>query len=476
MAKERYDAVVVGSGPNGLAAGVTLARERLSVLLLEGDERIGGGLRSAELTLPGFTHDICAAVHALGVSSPVLRSLDLASHGLNWVFPPAAVAHPLDDGTAVILRPGLETLREDLGQDGHAMRRILGPMVQGWEPLVEGILRPLPWPRNPLLLGKFGMKAVLSAVGLAKRHLKTRRAQALFAGLAAHSVLPLDRHMSASVGLVLGAAAIAVGWPLVKGGSQALADALACVFRSLGGEIQCNRWVSSWADIPEAKVILLDLTPRNLVRLGAGIFPPAYMRRLQEHPLGPGAFKLDWALSEPIPWRAKECLLAATVHLGGSMEEIVRGEGSVWKGRAPEKPFVILVQPTLFDPTRAPEGRHVAWAYCHVPNGWDLDVTERIERQVERFAPGFSDTILARSVWGPRRFEEHNPNYTGGDFLGGPQDPVRLLVRPLGRWRRYRTPREGVYICSSSMPPGGGAHGMCGHNAARSALSHLFSA
>lgn len=475
MAKERHDAVVVGSGPNGLAAAITLARQSLAVLLLEGDEKIGGGLRSAGLTLPGFTHDICATVHALGVSSPILRSLDLASHGLNWVFSPAAVAHPLDDGTAVVLRPGLETLREDLGQDGHAMERILGPMVQGWDSLVEGILGPLRLPRDPLLLGKFGMKAVLSAVGLARGHLRTSRARALLAGLAAHSALPLDRPMSASVGLVLGAAAVSVGWPLVKGGSQALADAMASVFRSLGGEIQCNCWVRSLAEIPKARATLLDLTPRNLAMLGEGVFPPAYMRRLEDYPLGPAAFKVDWALSGPIPWRAKECFLAATVHLGGGMEEIAQGEASVWEGRVPEKPFVLLVQPTLFDPTRAPEGRHVAWAYCHVPNGWDSDITERIERQVERFAPGFRETILARSVWGPRRFEEHNPNYTGGDFLGGPQDPVRLLVRPLGRWRPYRTPRKGVYLCSSSMHPGGGAHGMCGHSAARLALADLFS-
>jgi len=474
MASEKPDAVVVGSGPNGLAAAITLAREGLSVLVLEGDEQVGGGLRSAELTLPGFIHDICACVYALGVASPFFRSLDLGSHGLSWVRSPAALAHPLDDGSAVLLRQGMEGLKEELGVDGEALGRLMRPILNDRERLMEQLLGPPRIPRHPILLARFGLRAILPAAALARSHLRGRRAQALFAGLAAHSVLPLERPGSAAVGLILGAAALQGGWPLAKGGSQALALALKRCLESLGGEIRTGCWVRSPREIPGAKALLLDLTPRNLAKLGRGLFPTGYVQRLEAHGLGPGAFKMDWALSEPIPWRAKECLQAATVHVGGTLEEIAESERSVWQGKAPQRPFVLLVQPTLFDPGRAPQGMHVAWAYCHVPNGSSQDMAHRIESQIERFAPGFREIILARSVWTPKRLEGHNPNYVGGDFLGGSQDPRRLFLRPLGRWVPYRTPLKGCYICSSSMPPGGGVHGMCGYNAASLALKDLF--
>ncbi len=474
MASDKLDAVVVGSGPNGLAAAITLAREGLSVLVLEGDEDVGGGLRSDELTLPGFVHDICASVHALGVVSPFFKSMDLNRHGLTWVRSPAALAHPLDDGSAVLLRQGMKGVDENLGADSEAFGRLMRLVLRDWESLMEQLLGSPRIPRHPLLLARFGLKAICSASALAKAHFRGREAQALFAGLAAHSVLPLERPGSAAVGLILGAAAIKGGWPLARGGSSSLANALEKYLRSLGGEIRTGCWVRSYKDIPKARAVLFDLTPRNLAEVGGGLFPTGYLRRLEAHALGPGAFKMDWALSEPIPWKAKECLEAATVHVGGTLEEIAESERCVWQGKAPERPFVILVQPTLFDSGRAPRGMHVAWAYCHVPNGSTEDMVHRIESQIERFAPGFRETILARCVWTPQRLEEHNPNYVGGDFLGGSQDPRRLFLRPLGRWVPYRTPLKGYYICSSSMPPGGGVHGMCGHNAAQLVLKDVF--
>lgn len=474
MAKESSDVVVVGSGPNGLAAAITMAMRGLSVLLLEGAQELGGGLRTRELTIPGFMHDVCASVFALGVCSPFFKSVDLARFGLEWVFPPAALAHPLDDGSAVLLRRGQDNLQHDLGQDGSALGDLMEPMLRNWEDFLEDALRAPRLPRRPLSLARFGLKAVFSARGLAEKRLKTPRARALFAGLAAHSVLPLERVGSAAAGLMLGAAAVKWGWPLASGGSKSLALALSRRLESLGGEIQPGRWVRGPRDIPKAKVVLFDLTPRNLARSAKGLFPPAYLNRLGSHPLGPGVFKMDWALSAPIPWKARECFQAATVHLGGTLEEIAESEKKVWEGKAPEKPFVLLVQPTLFDRARAPEGKHVAWAYCHVPNGCNEDMSRRIEAQVERFAPGFRDVILARSVLDPKGLEEYNPNYVGGDFLGGPQDPARLMLMPLGSWMPYRTPTRGYYICSSPMPPGGGVHGMCGYNAAQRALADMF--
>jgi phytoene dehydrogenase-like protein len=349
----------------------------------------------------------------------------------------------------------------------------MGPLVRGWNGLIEDVLGPVRMPRHPLLAARMGWNAARSALGLAKKWFRSTRAQALFAGLAAHSVLPLERPTSASVGLMLAAAGMAAGWPCAKGGSQRIADALGRCLEALGGEIRRGFRVRTAADLPRARAVLFDLTARNLSAVAADLFPPRYLARLRSHPLGPGVFKIDWALSGPIPWEAPECLQAGTVHVGGTLEEIAESERAVWEGRAPERPFVLLAQASLFDPGRAPPGKQVAWAYCHVPNGSTADMTHRIESQIERFAPGFRERILARCVWTPARMEEHNPNYTGGDILGGAQDLIRLLARPLGRWRPYRTPVEGVYICSSAMPPGGGVHGMCGYHAARAALRDL---
>lgn len=474
MAEKSLDAVVVGSGPNGLSAAIAMAMKGLSVLLLEGAQELGGGLRTKELTIPGFMHDVCASVHALGVCSPFFKSLDLEAHGLKWVFPPAALAHPFEDGSALLLRRGAENLEHDLGQDGFALREMMEPILSNWEDFLEDALRAPRVPRRPLTLARFGLKAIFPARTLAEKRLKSPMAQALFAGLAAHSVLPLERAGSAAAGLMLGAAAVKWGWPLASGGSKSLALALSRRLESLGGKIEPARWVREPRDIPQGKVVFFDLTPRNLARSVPWLFSPDYLKRLWTHPLGPGAYKIDWALSGPIPWKARECSQAATVHVGGTLEEIAESEKKVWEGEAPEKPFVLLVQPTLFDPSRAPEGKHVAWAYCHVPNGCSEDMSGRIESQIERFAPGFREIILARSVLDPKGLEEHNPNYVGGDFLGGPQDPASLMLRPLGRWVPYRTPLKGYYICSSSMPPGGGAHGMCGYNAAQRALADFF--
>ncbi len=474
MPSKSVDVVVVGSGPNGLSAAIAMAKEGYSVLVLEKAAEAGGGLRTQELTLPGFVHDVCATVHALGVCSPFFKSLNLERYGLKWVFPPAALAHPLEDGTAVILKRGAENLEHDLGRDGALLGEMIGPMLDDWGSFLEDLLGAKWLPTRPLTFARFGLKALLPALRLARKRFESTRAQALFAGLAAHSMLPLERIGSAAVGLLLGAAAVKWGWPLASGGSRSLASALSRCLESLGGEIQVGHWVRDLREIPTAKVVFLDLTPRNLARIARGSLPGDYLNRLGSYPLGPGAYKMDWALSGPIPWKAQECYQAATVHIGGTLEEIAESERMVWQGRAPQKPFVLLAQPSLFDPFRAPQGKHVAWAYCHVPNGCDQDMSDRIESQIERFAPGFRQRILARSILDPKGLEEHNPNYIGGDFLGGPQDPARLMLRPLGSWAPYRTPAKGFYICSSVMPPGGGVHGMCGYNAARRALKDMF--
>jgi phytoene dehydrogenase-like protein len=467
-----YDAVVVGAGPNGLASAITLARAGRSVLVLEGQQTIGGGTRSDELTLPGFVHDVCSAIHPLGVASPFFRDLPLAQYGLEWVFPPAAVAHPFDDGSAAILERSVDATGESLGRDAAAYRRLMGPLLADWEGLASDLLGPLPVPpRHPLAMARFGLKAVRSARGLAESAFEGDRARALFAGLAAHSILPLERPVSAAFGLVLGTVAHAVGWPMARGGSGQIADALAAHLRSLGGEIVTGRCVESLDQLPPAGAILLDVTPRQLLQIAGDRLPTRYRRALGRFRYGPGVFKLDWALDGPIPWKAPACSRAGTVHLGGTLPEIAASEQAVWRGDLSERPYVIVVQQTLFDPTRAPEGKHTGWAYCHVPNGSTIDMTERIEAQLERFAPGFRDLILARSVMSPTALERHDPNYIGGDINGGVQDLGQLFTRPVARINPYTTPVRGLYLCSSSTPPGGGVHGMCGYFAAQAALS-----
>ncbi len=469
-----HDAVVVGSGPNGLAAAIALAQAGKSVLVLEARETIGGGCRSAELTLPGFLHDTCSAIHPLGLGSPFFKTLPLGQHGLEWIQPSAPVAHPLDDGTAVMMERSVEETARGLGADAAAYRRLMGPMVAGWDALLPDLLAPLHVPRHPLAMGRFGLAALRSARGLAEARFRGERARALFAGLAGHSVLPLESAATAAIGLVLGAAAHAVGWPLPRGGSRRIAYALGGHLLSLGGEIRTGSAVESLDSLPAASAVLCDVTPRQLLTLAGDRLRGGYRRRLERYRYGAAAFKLDFALSGPIPWKAGDCARAGTVHLGGTLAEIAVSEAEVGRGRHPERPYVLLAQQSLFDPSRAPAGKHTAWAYCHVPNGSAVDMTERIEAQIERFAPGFRDLVLARSVLTPSRLHELNPNYVGGDINGGAQDLRQMFTRPAPRIVPYSTPARGLYICSSSTPPGGGVHGMCGYHAARAALRAVF--
>lgn len=467
----QYDAVVVGAGPNGLAAAIAIAQAGKSVALFEANETIGGGARSAQITLPGFIHDLCSAVYPLAAGSPFFCTLPLQQHGLEWIEPPAALAHPFDDGSAVLVERSVDNTAARLDTDGARYRALFQPVVADWQSLAESLLAPPRWPKNPIALARFGWKALQPARRIAESRFREARARALFAGLAAHSMLPLENLASAGFGLVLGASAHALGWPIARGGAQKLADALAGYFQSLGGQVFLNHPVRALADLPRARMTLCDLTPRQLVKIARTALPPSYRERLNRYRYGMAAFKLDWALSAPVPWRADECRHAATVHLGGSLEEIARSERLAWRGFHAEKPFVLVVQPSLFDSSRAPAGKHTLWAYCHVPNASGFDMTSRIEAQIERFAPGFHDTILARSVSPPAELERRNENLVGGDINGGAPLLGQLILRPTSRL--YATPLSGLYLCSASTPPGGGVHGMCGYFAAQRALRDL---
>ena len=470
MSGSKRQAAVVGGGPNGLAAAIVLGQAGQNVALYEAAERVGGGLRTSELTLPGFRHDVCSAIHPLGFASPVFRGLRLEEKGVKWVQPAAPLAHPLDDGTAVMLERSIDETAAGLGVDGAAYRRLVTPIVTGWESLAADLLSPPGLPKHPLRLARFGRAAVRSAQAVAKRF-EGERARALLAGLAGHSVIPLSARPSASFGLVLAALGHSVGWPFPEGGSERLAEGLAAVLRELGGEIFTGRTISRLDELPEAEPILLSLTPRQFLELAGGRLPDRYRKRLARYRYGPAAFKLDWALSEPIPWKDPDSRRAGTVHVGGTFEEIARSELDAWEGRVAEQPFVLLAQQSRFDPSRAPEGKHTAWAYCHVPSGSRSDMTERIESQIERFAPGFRDCILARSALGPGELEERNANNVGGDITGGANTLFQTLARPFPGRNPYATPIPGVYLCSASTPPGGGVHGMCGYHAARTALA-----
>jgi phytoene dehydrogenase-like protein len=466
-----YDAVVVGSGPNGLAAAVELARNGRSVAVLEAEDTVGGGTRSAELTLPGYVHDVCSAIHPLGYASPFFSTLPLEEHGLEWVHPPAPLAHPFGDGTAAVLERSVKETEKTLDPDADAYRKLMGPIVRDWNRLVGSLLGSPRPPRHPFALARFGMRAVRSARGLAESLFEGEKARGLFAGNAAHSALPMERAPSAAFGLVLGGLGHAVGWPLPKGGSQKIADALVSYLLSLGGEVYTGVRVDSVEEVPRTRSVLFDVSPRQLLKIAGEHFTDRYQRALERYRYGPGVFKVDFALDGPIPWKAEECRQAATVHLGATLDEISFGEAAPWRGEHPEKPFVLLAQQSLFDQTRAPEGKHTVWTYCHVPNGSTFDMTERIEAQIERFAPGFKDRILAKSTMSPADFERTNANLVGGDIYGGIQDFRQLFTRPVVRLTPYSTPAKGLYICSSSTPPGGGVHGMCGYFAARAALA-----
>jgi phytoene dehydrogenase-like protein len=470
-----YDAVVVGSGPNGLAAAITLARAGCSVLVWEANATIGGGARSAELTLPGFLHDVCSAVHPLAAGSPLFKTLPLERFGLAWIQPEIPLAHPLDDGSAACLHRDIDQTAGQLSGDLRAYRRLMKPLARNWDKLANEFLQPiLHLPRHPVALAQFGIPAICPAMLLAKFLFKEEASRALFAGIAAHSFLPLEAPVSSAFALVLGLAGHAVGWPIPRGGSQQITNALATYLRDLGGKIETNHRVDDLNDLPKSRVVLLDVSVWEFMRIAGRQLPAWYRKRLQSFRHAPGIFKIDYALSDPIPWKAQACRRAGTIHLGGNIDEIAATERDVARGKIPERPFVLIAQQSLFDETRAPRGQHTLWAYCHVPFGCDADMTDRIESQIERFAPGFRDCILDRHKMRAADLGKSNPNLTGGDINGGAANLAQLIARPVLSAAPYRTPIKGVYLCSSSTPPGGGVHGMCGYHAARAAVRDIF--
>lgn len=467
------DAVVIGSGPNGLSAAIALAQAGRSVRMFEAAPTVGGGMRSAELTETGSVHDVCAAVFSMTLASPFLKTLPLREHGLEFVHPDAPLAHPLDDGTAVMVEQSIERTAASLDPvDKYAYCALMVPMVAHADALMELLLAPVSLKR-PLLMASFGMKAIQSATGLARRRFKGARARAMFAGVAAHSLVPLEFAATAGYGFGLLLGAHGVGWPIVRGGSQNAANAMASYLRSLGGEIVTGQRIDSLDQLPKSRVVLCDMTPRQWLSIAGDRVPAGYRRKLERFRYGPGVFKMDWTLNAPVPWRAKECDRAGTLHLGGSMEEIAASERAPWNGSVSDRPYVLVVQPSLFDPTRAAAGKHTLWAYCHVPNGFTVDMSDLIERQIERFAPGFRDCISSRNVMGPAAMEQRNANYVGGDIAGGAADLAQILARPVASLNPYRTPLDGVFLCSSSTPPGVGVHGMCGYWAAKAAVRTL---
>jgi phytoene dehydrogenase-like protein len=473
MNKTEYDAVVVGSGPNGLAAAITMQQQGLSVLLVEGKNEIGGGMRSKELTLPGFVHDVCSAIHPMASLSPFFKSIPLSDFGLDMIQPHFAAGHPFDDGTAGLLMESLEDTAASMGADKQSYLGFMKQVVADMPRLLPELMSPFPMPRYPFALAGFGLKALPPATWNARRF-QTKQARGLWAGMAAHAIQPLDNSISSAIGVMLMGAAHVGGWPIPKGGSQSIANALLAYFLSLGGEIETGFLVKSLKQLPSSKAILFDVTPRQLVAIAGEKFSSSYISRLSRFRYGMGVFKIDWALDEPAPFKNQDVRLAGTVHLGNTFEEIAHAEKITSQGKQPEKPFVLFAQPSVFDANRAPDGRHTAWAYCHVPNGSTQDMTASIEDQVERFAPGFRDRIIGRHTMNAMEMEAYNPNYIGGDINGGIQDVWQHFARPVLSTSPYRTSAKGIYICSSSTPPGGGVHGMCGYQAALRAIKDMF--
>ena len=467
------DAVVIGSGPNGLTAAIELARRGQQVLVLEARDELGGGTRTAELTLPGFWHDVCSGCHPMGVLSPAWRQYPLDRHGLRWLRPPASAAHPLDDQPAVLLRCSLDDTAREVGEDAAVYRALFAPFLHQPHELLADLLGPLRVPRHPLRMARFGLPGLLPASTFLRARFRGKRAQALLAGCAAHSILPLETPLTAAVAMIFAFTGHVEDWPVAEGGSRAITNALASYFRQLGGRIETGRHVRSLGDLPDARVVLFDTSPDQLADIGAPVFPAPYLRRLRRYRYGPGVFKLDWALDGPIPWRDPRCLEASTVHVGGTLEEIAAAEAAVWRGAHPERPFVMVVQQSQFDPSRAPAGKHTGYAYCHVPANSTVDCSDAIERQIERFAPGFRDRILARHTMNTSDFSRDNLNYVGGAITGGVADLFQFFTRPVARMDPYSTPDPRLFLCSASTPPGGGVHGMCGYFAARSALRRL---
>src|SRR5215471_17880840 len=473
--QSEYDAVVVGSGPNGLAAAITLARAGCSVVVYEANATIGGGARSAELTLPGFVHDVCSAVHPLAAGSPFFKTLPLERFGLEWIEPEVPLAHPLDNDSAACLCKDIDVTAEQLYNDSGAYRRLMKPLAANWKDLSVEFLQPmLHWPRHPITLARFGIAAICPATLLARFLFRQAPARALFAGIAAHSFLPLEAPVSSAFALVLGLAGHAVGWPIPRSGSQQISSALAAYLRELGGTIEVNRRTENLRDLPKSRAILLDLSVWEFLRIAGQELPARYRRKLQSFRHAPGVFKIDYALSEAIPWKAEACRRAGTIHLGGGIDEIAVTEREVARGKIPERPFALVAQQSLFDETRAPRGQHTLWAYCHVPFGCDVDMSDQIESQIERFAPGFRDCVVARHKTAAADLARSNPNLVGGDISGGGANLMQLLARPILSATPYRTPLPSVYLCSASTPPGGGVHGMCGYHAARLALRDRF--